>query len=149
SNWNMYIQKIKTPRKGIQLGVYLHRHSMPDPTSPCGNNGNSSSIMNVSPLNKSPTSSPGADDRFTTSTRQSMLLKNNNEKSFSRYADKRKTVRTWFKIFCPSRGPSHGWRSSSLCQDDYLLDVRDYDTTASAMSNSASSTLKFSVVMGH
>ncbi|CAG8453791.1 11337_t:CDS:2 [Gigaspora rosea] len=165
SNWNMYIQKIKTPRKGIQLGVYLHRHSMPDPSSPCSNNGSSSSLMNVSPLNKSPTSSP-SDERFSASPRQTILMKNNGEKSFSRYADKRKTVRTWFKIFCPSRGPSHvltqfqsspdnfalmqswGWRSSSLCQDDYLLDVRDYDTTASAISNS-SSTLKFSVVMGH
>ncbi|CAG8849808.1 29852_t:CDS:2, partial [Racocetra persica] len=131
------------------------------PSSPCSNNSNSSSLMNVSPLNKSPTSSP-SDERFPSSTRQSMLMKNG-DKSFSRYADKRKTVRTWFKIFCPSRGPSHvltqfqsspdnfalmqswGWRSSSLCQDDYLLDVRDYDTSASAISNSSSSTLKFSV----
>ncbi|CAG8550295.1 5792_t:CDS:2, partial [Acaulospora colombiana] len=115
--------------------------------------------------NKSPTSSPGSDDRYPTSAR---LMKNNNdEKSFSRYADKRKTVRTWFKIFCPARGPSHvltqfqsspdnfalmqswGWRSSSLCQDDYLLDIREYDGSAAATPNPASSTLKFSVVMGH
>ncbi|KAG9284487.1 hypothetical protein G9A89_014091 [Geosiphon pyriformis] len=168
SNWNMYIQKIKTPRKGIQLGVYLHRHSMPDPTS----------SLNGSPNNKpsSPTTSSvsmvDTNDQYTTSTRNSLLIRNNNsnnnEKSFSRYADKRKTVRTWFKIFCPARGPSHvltqfqsspdnfalmqswGWRSSSLCSDDYLLDVRDFDSNmASAVPPYTSSTLKFSVVMGH
>ncbi|CAG8491065.1 17508_t:CDS:2 [Racocetra fulgida] len=125
-----------------------------DPSSPCSNNSSASSLMNVSPLNKSPTSSP-SDERFASSTRQSMLMKNG-DKSFSRYADKRKTVRTWFKIFCPSRGPSHvltQFQSSpdnfALMQNDYLLDVRDYDTSASAISNSSSSTLKFSVVMGH
>jgi len=70
------------------------------------------------------------------------------------------------KFFCPARGPSHvltqfqsspdnfalmqswGWRSSSLCQDDYLLDVRDYDNSSSSITTN-SSTLKFSVVMGH
>ncbi|CAB4398119.1 hypothetical protein RhiirA5_353370 [Rhizophagus irregularis] len=164
SNWNMYIQKIKTPRKGIQLGVYLHRHSMPDPSSSCGNNTNSSTMVNGSSTNKSsPSSSPGTEERY----RQTIHMKINNEKSFSRYADKRKTVRTWFKIFCPARGPSHvltqfqsspdnfalmqswGWRSSSLCQDDYLLDVRDFDSSSSSITNNSSSTLKFSVVMGH
>ncbi|RHZ47126.1 hypothetical protein Glove_590g21 [Diversispora epigaea] len=149
SNWNMYILKQKTPRKGTQLGVYLHRHSMPDPPSTNKNNNN----------NKSPNSSPNSDDRY------SHLMKNDNnsEKSFSRYADKRKTVRTWFKILCPARGPSHiltqfqsspddfaimqswGWRSSSLCQDDYLLNVNEFNN--SSISNSPS--LKFSVVMGH
>ncbi|CAG8503019.1 5744_t:CDS:2, partial [Dentiscutata erythropus] len=135
SNWNMYIQKIKTPRKGIQLGVYLHRHSMPDPASPCGNNNSSSSLMNVSPLNKSPTSSP-SDDRFSASTRQTILMKNNGPShvltQFQSSPDNFALMQSW------------GWRSSSLCQDDYLLDVRDYDTSASAISNS-SSTLKFSV----
>ncbi|CAG8445778.1 14596_t:CDS:2 [Ambispora leptoticha] len=165
SNWNMYIQKIKTPRKGIQLGVYLHRHSMPDISSNSNLNGSSSN----KPNGTTPSSSSGVDSNDQFATRQSLLMRNmNSEKSFSRYADRRKTVRTWFKIFCPARGPSHvltqfqsspdnfalmqswGWRSSSLCSDDYLLDVRDFDSTmASAMSSSTSSTLKFSVVMGH
>ncbi|CAG8460516.1 8032_t:CDS:2 [Diversispora eburnea] len=131
--------------EGTQLGVYLHRHSMPDP-SPTNNF-------------KSPNSSPNSEERY------SRLMKNNdnNEASFSRYADKRRTVRTWFKILCPARGPSHiltqfqsspddfaimqswGWRSSSLCQDDYLLSVNEYNNS---LSNSPT-TLKFSVVMGH
>ncbi|CAG8570755.1 307_t:CDS:2 [Funneliformis mosseae] len=167
SNWNMYIQKIKTPRKGIQLGVYLHRHSMPDPNSP-GNTSSSSTMVNGSSANKIPprSSSPGTEERYAPAARPTIHMKSNNEKSFSKYADKRKTVRTWFKIFCPARGPSHvltqfqsspdnfalmqswGWRSSSLCQDDYLLDVRDYDNSSSSISTN-SSTLKFSVVMGH
>ncbi|CAG8527976.1 7171_t:CDS:2 [Paraglomus occultum] len=152
SNWNMYIQKIKTPRKGIQLGVYLHRHSMPDLSA------SSSSHPSSTPTKTSP------DDTCT----QQLSTKINQEKSFSRYADKRKTVRTWFKIFCPARGPSHGltqfqsspdnfalmqswgWKSSSLCQDDYLLDVRDYDgSSGNSCQSGSSSTLKFSVVMGH
>ncbi|CAI2165355.1 9085_t:CDS:2 [Funneliformis geosporum] len=165
SNWNMYIQKIKTPRKGIQLGVYLHRHSMPDPNS-SGNTSSPSTMMNGSPTNKPRSSSPGTEERYATAARSTIHMKSNNEKSFSKYADKRKTVRTWFKIFCPARGPSHvltqfqsspdnfalmqswGWRSSSLCQDDYLLDVRDFDNSSTSISTN-SSTLKFSVVMGH
>lgn len=105
SNWNMYIQKQKTPRKGTQLGVYLHRHSMPDPSS--------------SPT-KSPNSSPNSDERC---TRQSLFMKNsnNNEKSFSRYADRRKTVRTWFKILCPARGPSHVLTQFQSSPDDFAI----------------------------
>nr|CAG8434000.1 13825_t:CDS:2 [Entrophospora candida] len=170
SNWNMYIQKIKTPRKGIQLGVYLHRHSMPDMSSSCVNSSslNSSSLNSSSPTKNSQTL-PGSEERFNNNTAKSIPRPNinnkNNERTFSKYADKRENVRTWFKIFCPSRGPSHvltqfqsspdnfalmqswGWRSSSLCQDDYLMDVRDYDNSSSI--SNASSTLKFSVVMGH
>lgn len=114
----MYIQKIKTPRKGIQLGVYLHRHSMPDPSSSCGNNTNSSTMVNGSSTNKSsPSSSPGTEERY----RQTIHMKINNEKSFSRYADKRKTVRTWFKIFCPARGPSHVLTQFQSSPDNFAL----------------------------
>ena len=116
----MYIQKIKTPRKGIQLGVYLHRHSMPDPNSSCGNSAGSSTMMNGSPNKTSPSSSPGTEERYTTS-RPTIHMKNNNEKSFSRYADKRKTVRTWFKIFCPARGPSHVLTQFQSSPDNFAL----------------------------
>ncbi len=121
SNWNMYIQKIKTPRKGIQLGVYLHRHSMPDPNSSCGNSTSPSAVMNGSPANKSPrSSSPGTEERYT-SARPTIHTKSNNEKSFSKYADKRKTVRTWFKIFCPARGPSHVLTQFQSSPDNFAL----------------------------
>lgn len=64
SNWNMYIQKTHSQRKKVlQLGVYLHRQSMPNQ----------------------------GEDPY----------------SFSCYTDKRKVVKTWFKIYCPSRGPKH------------------------------------------
>ncbi|RUP44180.1 hypothetical protein BC936DRAFT_149839 [Jimgerdemannia flammicorona] len=142
SNWNMYIQKIKTPRKGVQLGVYLHRYSMPV----IGNRHGA-----------------GAEDE------PGKNVVEPSAPSFSRYADRRKTVRTWFKIFCPSRGPSHnltvfqsspdnftlmqswGWRSTSLCSDEYLVDQLPVSTdgSPSAPGASAGATLRFSVVMGH
>lgn len=72
SNWNMYIQKARSQRKGVpQLGVYLHRQSIP---------------CNHGEENK--TCTPGLSP-------------------FSCYADKRKVVRTWFKIYCPARSPKH------------------------------------------
>jgi hypothetical protein len=101
----MYIQKIKTPRKGIQLGVYLHRHSMPD--------------LSASPSAQTPStpSKTSPDDTYT----QQLSTKSGHEKSFSRYADKRKTVRTWFKIFCPARGPSHGLTQFQSSPDNFAL----------------------------
>ncbi|CAO3661673.1 unnamed protein product [Rhizopus stolonifer] len=106
SNWNMYIQKTRSQRKGVlQLGVYLHRQSIPE--------------------NEDAPKS----------------------RSFSYYSDNRKVAKTWFKIFCPSRGPKHtltlfqsspdnfsvlqswGWRSTTLCAEENALnDQVDVDT---------------------
>lgn len=75
----MYIQKTRSQRKGIlQLGVYLHRQSIPQNYNQCLHHASS------------PSSSPTEADS-----------------SFSRYSDRRKVVKTWFKIFCPTRGPKH------------------------------------------
>ncbi|KAI8972670.1 hypothetical protein BDB01DRAFT_839278 [Pilobolus umbonatus] len=157
SNWNMYIQKTRSPRKGVlQLGVYLHRQSIPS------NN----------------------------------TLQENETWSFSRYGDKRKVVKTWFKIYCPSKSPKHaltlfqsspdnfsvlqswGWRSTTLCADEEVMDTAadtppplyspqtsnplqylqsnyDLKTIKSALTSiqhkntSTGPTLRFTIVMGH
>lgn len=78
SNWNVYIQKTKSLRKGVpQLGVYLNRSSS----------------------------------------------KSSNKKtqSFSHYPDKRDTIKTWFKIYCPSRGPKHALTSFQSSPDNFEL----------------------------
>ncbi|RCH89013.1 hypothetical protein CU097_007657 [Rhizopus azygosporus] len=158
----MYIQKTRSQRKGVlQLGVYLHRQSIPSQEEPQG------------------------------------------PYSFSRYSDKRKVVKTWFKIYCPSRGPKHaltlfqsspdnfsvlqswGWRSTTLCAEEDSsniseIDLNDtsktfvppppqspttqqngiFETKAAKSINTAhiqktsnhgqnGSTLRFTVVMGH
>ncbi|KAI9280053.1 hypothetical protein BY458DRAFT_544870 [Sporodiniella umbellata] len=154
SNWNMYIQKTRSQRKGmLQLGVYLHRQSVPQ-------------------LEDTPTT-----------------------RSFSCYSDERKVVNTWFKIFCPSKGPKHsltlfqsspdnfailqswGWRSTTLCAEEnshcHSLDIIDPSVTSKTFvpspspsirhintieikspnptekTNSGQTSLKFTVVMGH
>ncbi|KAG1521777.1 hypothetical protein G6F52_006435 [Rhizopus delemar] len=71
--------------------------------------------------------------------RQSMSNQGEDPYSFSCYTDKRKVVKTWFKIYCPSRGPKHtltlfqsspdnftvlqswGWRSTTLCAEENAL----------------------------
>lgn len=80
SNWNMYIQKTRSQRKGVlQLGVYLHRQSIPSQEEPQG------------------------------------------PYSFSRYSDKRKVVKTWFKIYCPSRGPKHALTLFQSSPDNFSV----------------------------
>ncbi|RCH78143.1 hypothetical protein CU098_004230, partial [Rhizopus stolonifer] len=178
SNWNMYIQKTRSQRKGIlQLGVYLHRQSVPQNYTTCQH----------------------PDTEYTNRPENN----NANEPwSFSRYADKRKVVKTWFKIYCPSR-VGQGWRSTTLCADEeanassqlsemspidpnevsnkplapssstpplsytpqtsnqlqYLQSMYDLKTLKSALSNNSQQslklnipsgpTLRFTVVMGH
>ncbi|KAI8147117.1 hypothetical protein BJV82DRAFT_597845 [Fennellomyces sp. T-0311] len=121
SNWNMYIQKTRSQRKGVlQLGVYLHRQSIP--CGPCNH-----MIEGATPA------SPIIEAHQQCPRRCTPELS-----TFSRYADRRKIVKTWFKIFCPSRGPKHsmtlfqsspdnfsvlqswGWRSTTLCADEAL-----------------------------
>ncbi|KAI7881071.1 hypothetical protein K492DRAFT_207032 [Lichtheimia hyalospora FSU 10163] len=159
SNWNMYIQKARSQRKGVpQLGVYLHRQSVP-----CSQGGESRICT------------PGLSP-------------------FSCFADKRKVVRTWFKIYCPARGPKHtltlfqsspdnfsvlqswGWRSTTLCADEALssgINAAAADTGALLTTDNTThltdihpstdeppiattfipattnSNLRFSIVMGH
>ncbi|KAI9484219.1 MAG: hypothetical protein EXX96DRAFT_561363 [Benjaminiella poitrasii] len=158
SNWNVYIQKTRSQRKGLlQLGVYLHRHSISHnnisqqrccsqettlvfPTSSYSSSSSSTSAedVNLGEDNSNeqhsamPPSSPHHSSKHTN---------NNDSSSFttwsvSRYSDKRKITKTWFKIYCPSTGPKHaltlfqsspdnfqvlqswGWRSTTLCVDE-------------------------------
>ncbi|CAO3600901.1 unnamed protein product [Absidia cylindrospora] len=128
SNWNMYIQKTKSQRKGkgvLQLGVYLHRQSIPSE-------------------NDHPSS------QKTPATSQNCHSGNNHvdqSSSFSQYVDNRLVTKTWFKIFCPSRGPKHtltlfqsspddfsvlqswGWRSTVLCADETNNNNNHHSTT--------------------
>lgn len=131
SNWNMYIQKTRSQRKGVlQLGVYLHRQSVPQSHQAqrnCQHNTDEGNTLDGS-------ASSSSSFRATTPTPSTAA--SNESWSFSRYTDKRKVVKTWFKIYCPSRGPKHaltlfqsspdnfsvlqswGWRSTTLCADE-------------------------------
>jgi hypothetical protein len=77
----MYIQKTKSQRKNVlQLGVYLHRQSIPSD--------------------------------------EDMALQ---EPEFSRFSDKRKVVKTWFKIYCPARGPKHALTLFQSSPDNFTV----------------------------
>ncbi|GAA5807975.1 hypothetical protein MFLAVUS_001356 [Mucor flavus] len=144
SNWNMYIQKTRSQRKGIlQLGVYLHRQSVPHQQQQQQQQHQSHHTCQHSDDPQSRASS-GTDFKVPTPN------STNENWSFSRYSDKRKVVKTWFKIYCPSRGPKHaltlfqsspdnfsvlqswGWRSTTLCADE--------DENATTASSDSSST---------
>lgn len=96
-------------RKGVlQLGVYLHRqaishqhrshhsHNYTDDTQQHESNATASSTA------------------FRTNTTDESW-------SFSRYSDKRKVVKTWFKIYCPSRGPKHALTLFQSSPDDFSV----------------------------
>ncbi|ORZ09000.1 hypothetical protein BCR42DRAFT_495274 [Absidia repens] len=131
SNWNMYIQKTKSQRKGkgvLQLGVYLHRQSIPS------ENDHSSSQKNPATSQNCHSGNNLADQ----------------SSSFSQYVDNRLVTKTWFKIFCPSRGPKHtltlfqsspddfsvlqswGWRSTVLCADETNNNNNNHSATTTA-----------------
>ncbi|KAI9020680.1 hypothetical protein CLU79DRAFT_888157 [Phycomyces nitens] len=135
SNWNMYIQKTKSLKRGIlQLGVYLHRQSVPFGT--CNH-------YNETTAGPSDTPTPPQPHSNQCTRRCTPDLS-----SFSRFADKRKIVRSWFKIFCPGRGPKHaltlfqsspddftvlqswGWKSTNLCADEAALSSPSDPNTA-------------------
>ncbi|GAN09029.1 conserved hypothetical protein [Mucor ambiguus] len=133
SNWNMYIQKTRSQRKGVlQLGVYLHRQSVPQ-------NDNSSSASSTT--EEQPSQPQQHHESYINSQTSPISPSpsnplNQQARSFSRYSDRRKVVKTWFKIYCPTRGPKHaltlfqsspdnfsvlqswGWRSTTLCADE-------------------------------
>lgn len=132
SHWNIYIQKVR-PGKSLQLGVYLHRAKDSEAPSVLA----SSHLASLHrPLSSH---SDATNDRHTlTGTRKATPAELD-----ASYIDTRTTVRTWFKIFCPTKqgssrlgmtefcsGPdifhqsqSWGWKSSSL----YSQDERDRD----------------------
>ena len=117
----MYIQKTRSQRKGVlQLGVYLHRQSIP--FGPCNH------IPDGAPNNNATTSATGIDLHQATSNHhhhhhphQCARRCTPELSTFSRYADKRKTVKTWFKIFCPSRGPKHSMTLFQSSPDNFSV----------------------------
>ncbi|KAK4056185.1 hypothetical protein OIO90_002916 [Microbotryomycetes sp. JL221] len=138
SFWNLYLQRIQ--KKGsLQLGIYLHRQN-PNEAFPVP-------------------SQPPADSTSSHRNRPS-------SPSLAPYTDRRKQIRAFFSIFCPSHmstsmtkfssGPdlfslsqSWGWKSSSLSAE-FLLGsvastVNDADNPESYTSNSS---LRVTIVMG-
>lgn len=113
----MYIQKTKSLRKGVlQLGVYLHRQSIPQQQShhgghTCQHNTDDNNI------HESAAAVAAAAAAFRTSSSPPT----DESWSFSRYSDKRKVVKTWFKIYCPSRGPKHALTLFQSSPDNFSL----------------------------
>lgn len=101
----MYIQKHKSQRKGPLLGIYLHRQSIPASagfghTGPAVGGGEHG----------------GNSDHSNTRTRSDSSSANS-----AGYSDKRKCVRTWFKIFCPAKGPKHALTLFQSCPDEFTV----------------------------
>lgn len=111
----MYIQKTRSQRKGVlQLGVYLHRQSVPQPHQTqhsCQHNTDESNTMNGSASSSS----------FRATTPTPSTAANAESWSFSRYTDKRKVVKTWFKIYCPTRGPKHALTLFQSSPDNFSV----------------------------
>ncbi|CAO3650434.1 unnamed protein product [Cunninghamella blakesleeana] len=156
SNWNMYIQKTRSQRRNlIQLGVYLHRQSIPCDNSNNNNHNNNNNLqVNINPnvITRTTNTTPVVFNSSQLSnnnivSNQDSLNQDHSSSSFSCYKDKRKITKTWFKIFCPSRGPKHaltlfqsspdnfkvlqswGWRSTVLCADENNLGNRTSTST--------------------
>ncbi|KAI8584059.1 hypothetical protein K450DRAFT_221297 [Umbelopsis ramanniana AG] len=154
SNWNMYIQKHKSQRKGPLLGIYLHRQSIPLTTGFGGHTG-------------------AAVGEQGGNAEHARVRSDSSSANSAGYSDRRKCVRTWFKIFCPARGPkqaltlfqscpdefkvsqSWGWKSTSLYSDrpstvdDHQGVSPDAEMTRNAPGMQTPTALRFSVVMGH
>lgn len=111
----MYIQKTRSQRKGIlQLGVYLHRQSVPHQQQQQQQQHQSHHTCQHSDDPQSRASS-GTDFKVPTPN------STNENWSFSRYSDKRKVVKTWFKIYCPSRGPKHALTLFQSSPDNFSV----------------------------
>lgn len=110
----MYIQKTRSQRKGVlQLGVYLHRQSVPQ-------NYNSSSASSAEAQQQPHEAYNSNNNTSPTSPSPSAHL-NQQAWSFSRYSDKRKVVKTWFKIYCPTRGPKHALTLFQSSPDNFSV----------------------------
>lgn len=108
----MYIQKTRSLRKGVlQLGVYLHRQSVPQQQQP-----HHSHTCQHTDDTQQHESSAAAAAAFRTNTPTP-----SESWSFSRYSDKRKVVKTWFKIYCPSRGPKHALTLFQSSPDNFSV----------------------------
>jgi hypothetical protein len=113
----MYIQKTRSQRKGVlQLGVYLHRQSVPQMHQ--GQNHTCQHNTTNDDHQQEPSSSSSGSFRANTPTPSTV---NNDSWSFSRYSDKRKVVKTWFKIYCPSRGPKHALTLFQSSPDNFSV----------------------------
>lgn len=116
----MYIQKTRSQRKGVlQLGVYLHRQSV-------SQNYNSSPASSTAEEQQPP--QPQQHHETYTSTNPTSPTSpspsghlNQQAWSFSRYSDKRKVVKTWFKIYCPTRGPKHALTLFQSSPDNFSV----------------------------
>lgn len=112
----MYIQKTRSQRKGVlQLGVYLHRQSVPQMQGQQQNHANCQ--HNTTSINDQEGTGSSSSFRANTPTPSTA----NEAWSFSRYSDKRKVVKTWFKIYCPSRGPKHALTLFQSSPDNFSV----------------------------
>lgn len=112
----MYIQKTRSQRKGVlQLGVYLHRQSVPQ-----SYNNSPVSAEEQQQQHQSHESYTNKNNISPTSP-SSSIASNQQVWSFSRYSDKRKVVKTWFKIYCPTRGPKHALTLFQSSPDNFSV----------------------------
>lgn len=98
----MYIQKHKSQRKGPLLGIYLHRQSIPN---------TSTSHSAIGAIHEQTSSNDHGSPRNRTDSISAAAS----------YSDRRKCVRTWFKIFCPARGPNHALTLFQSCPDEFTV----------------------------
>ncbi|GAA5799789.1 hypothetical protein HPULCUR_005207 [Helicostylum pulchrum] len=100
----------------LQLGVYLHRQSVP----------HQQQQQQQQQQHQSHRTCQHSDDpQPHVSSGTDFKVPNPNSTSenwtFSRYSDKRKVVKTWFKIYCPSRGPKHALTLFQSSPDNFSV----------------------------
>jgi hypothetical protein len=110
----MYIQKHKSQRKGPLLGIYLHRQSIPLTTGFGGHTGTAV-----------------GEHGGTTSVEHTRVRSDSSSANSVGYSDRRKCVRTWFKIFCPARGPKQALTLFQSCPDEFKVSQSWVSVTSS------------------
>lgn len=143
SHWNIYVKKLRYRETGTQLGIHLHRLSAATPLPstnrlrrpvftpfPYGRGTSSSRPHMLSPPStppKGPHLSSQSDDDFDRDEIDEVDelcdLANNIpiEESFSCFADKRESTRTWFRVYAASIGPLHQVTHFEATPDDFRL----------------------------
>ncbi|KAG0209220.1 hypothetical protein BGX28_010442 [Mortierella sp. GBA30] len=125
SYWNIYVQKLPSTDKDMQLGVFLHRHSLPKKKdSPLVTGFLSTRIAHsrgepqTAPLSHETAAYGELDDGLSDRDQTAVAAANSMDKmdgsknlgsieaSFSYYVDKREKTRTWFKIYALSLEPT-------------------------------------------
>lgn len=115
----MYIQKTRSQRKGVlQLGVYLHRQSVPQQQQLHHTCQQQQQPQNPEDAHHQHNDSSSSSSAYRSATPTSP---SNDTWSFSRYSDKRKVVKTWFKIYCPSKGPKHALTLFQSSPDNFSV----------------------------